>query len=370
MTSKKILVVSASFYPELSPRSFRTTELVKELARQGHQVTLYTLKNAALHETMAKELNITIKDLGKLHYPRINVNHSNKLISLIKRVLSRSLLMLFEYPDVELMFKVKRSLAGEKGYDLLVSVAVPFPVHWGVAGALSKNKLLANTWVADCGDPYMGNKADSFKKLFYFSFIEKWFCRKADFITVPTEGSKEGYYKEFHSKLRVIPQGFNFSDVNLYQGVIKNEVPTFAYAGSFEPGIRDPRELLDFLMSYKNGYKFIIYTNNKALVKPYVSIAGNKIELRDYIPRKELLYELSKMDFLVNFNYGSNVQSPSKLIDYTLTARPILSINPGKIDTLMVSDFLNKNYSGKIVISDFEQYDIKNIAEKFVQLCN
>ena len=40
MDTKKILVVSSAFYPENSPRSFRTTELVKELARQGKLETL------------------------------------------------------------------------------------------------------------------------------------------------------------------------------------------------------------------------------------------------------------------------------------------------------------------------------------------
>jgi len=36
MERKKILIVSASFYPENSPHSFRTTELTKEFARQQH----------------------------------------------------------------------------------------------------------------------------------------------------------------------------------------------------------------------------------------------------------------------------------------------------------------------------------------------
>lgn len=37
---KHILIVSNACYPELSPRAFRTTELVRELVRRGHRVTL------------------------------------------------------------------------------------------------------------------------------------------------------------------------------------------------------------------------------------------------------------------------------------------------------------------------------------------
>ena len=39
---KRILIVSRSFYPDNSPRAFRTTELSKEFARQGHHVTVIT----------------------------------------------------------------------------------------------------------------------------------------------------------------------------------------------------------------------------------------------------------------------------------------------------------------------------------------
>jgi Glycosyltransferase Family 4 len=369
MTSKKILVVSSSFYPQLSPRSFRTTELVKEMARQGHQVTLYTLKDAAvLQDELAKQMGFTIKDLGKLHYPKINIDHANRWVSLFKRALNRAMLMLFEYPDIELFFKVKHALKNENGYELLISIAVPFPVHWGAAKALSKNKQLTKTWVADCGDPYMGNKADSFKKLFYFKYIEKWFCRTADYLTVPTTDSVPGYYPEFHTKIKVIPQGFNFDDTPVYTGTIKNEVPTFAYAGAFIAGIRDPRELLELLVQYPKPYKFIIYTNHTHLVEPYIQPSANRIELRQYIPRKELLFELSKMDFLINFTNSNAVQTPSKLIDYAIAKRPVLSVDTGKPDAVTLDEFLNGNYSRQFSTGNIEQYNIKNVASRFIEL--
>lgn len=39
--NKKILIVSYFFYPESVPRSFRTFELAKELAKKGSSVTVY-----------------------------------------------------------------------------------------------------------------------------------------------------------------------------------------------------------------------------------------------------------------------------------------------------------------------------------------
>ena len=368
MPSKKILIVSPSFYPQLAPRAFRTTELVKELARQGHQVTLFTHRDDTMHKSFEKD-GVIIKDLGKLKFKKIRYDQQNKYLSLFNRGVRRLILQLFEYPDIELMFLVNKALKAERGYDLLISVAVPFPIHWGVAKALSKNKGITKKWVADCGDPYMGNKSDSFRKVFYFKYIEKWFCRKTDFISVPTEGAVQAYYPEFHSKIKVIPQGFNFDEVVLYNGAVKNDVPTFAYAGSFEPGIRDPRQLLSFLNTYSGDYKFIIYTTNTNLVTPYIVNLKNKIEIRPYVPREELLFELSKMDFLINFNYESQSQTPSKLIDYMLVKRPVLSINAGELDRSLVAEFLNGNYTRQTIIKDIEQYNIKNIAQNFIGLC-
>ena len=86
------------------------------------------------------------------------------------------------------------------------------------------------------------------------------------------------------------------------------------------------------------------------MVLPYVAASNNRIELRKYIPRENLLYELSKMDFLLNINNGTNVQTPSKLIDYALTQRPILSIDKGKLDTVLIEKFLQGDYSNSFII--------------------
>jgi hypothetical protein len=50
--SKKILIISRSFYPMNSPRSFRTTELAKEMASNGHDITLLLPYNNQSQEGM------------------------------------------------------------------------------------------------------------------------------------------------------------------------------------------------------------------------------------------------------------------------------------------------------------------------------
>jgi glycosyltransferase involved in cell wall biosynthesis len=366
MGAKKIVIVSSTFYPENSPRSHRTTELVKELARQGHQVTLYTLKIDEFHVPIEREFGIEIKDIGKRRFTSINTAEGSKIHVLFKRVINRFLLQLFLYPDIELMFMVKKALSKErKLYDLLISVAVPHSVHWGTAWAKSKNNPIANKWVADCGDPFMGSNHDSFKKLFYFKYLEKWFCRKADYIAVPKIMMKQNYYKEFQDKVIEIPQGFKFDRV-VANSFKKNPIPTFAFAGTLIKSTRNPSFLLDYLLSVKEPFKFILYTENQNLVLPYKLLLKDKLEIRHYIPRIDLLKELSTMDFLVNIAYDPVHQAPSKLIDYYITGRPILSSLTNEFDTAVVDSFLKGDYSKNYVFDSIEKFRIENVAAQFL----
>jgi hypothetical protein len=369
INQKKILIVCKSFYPEITPRSFRATELAKGFVEQGHKVTVLTQQQEEKEYAHLKYRNkIKIKYFGKLNYPEIKINYKNKLCHYFSRGLKRLLKLLFEYPDIELIFKVKKTLLVEKEYDLLISIAVPYPIHWGVALARTKNNIIATKWVADCGDPYMGAKTDSFKKIWYFSYIEKWFMNKANFISIPIYSAKEGYYPQYHHKIKTIPQGFDFDDVKV-SNYIKNEIPTFAYAGSFIPGRRDPSAFLTYLKSLEFNFTFIIYTMHDRYFHKFKDSLGKKLLIRNYVPRLELLYQLSKMDFLVNFDNNTSVQSPSKLIDYNLTKRPILNISK-TLDVEIIKEFLLGNYRHKYLIDNISQYEIINITNQFLNLIN
>lgn len=370
MRKYKILIVSRSFYPEISPRAFRTTELVKELARQGHDVTLYTIKDDKLHPEFEQTHKVVIKNLGVIRYRLFLTKARNRFLSLLGRIINRVLLMLFEYPDIELYRMVVRSLKHEKGYDLLISVAVPFPVHWGVAKCVSANRSLAATWVADCGDPYMGNTNDSFRKLFYFSYVEKWFCRIADYITIPKIEMKATYYPEFHDKIREIPQGFDFGEIKLSEKKFAAGYPSFAFAGSFIKVVRDPAALLEFLSKLNQPFRFVVYTRDVEYLAPYRDKLGDKLVVRDYIPRLDLIAELSEMDFLINIAYDPVKQSPSKLIDYALTARPILSLASNEVDETVFKNFLQGDYTGQFVVGNIQKYNIQNVARQFLELAN
>ncbi len=76
--TKRILIISAAFYPAISPRANRTTELAKEMSRQGHDVTLLIPKQNHDYTLIEKEFNLVVKDIGNLRFKEIRIG-KNKI---------------------------------------------------------------------------------------------------------------------------------------------------------------------------------------------------------------------------------------------------------------------------------------------------
>jgi hypothetical protein len=362
----KILLISSAFYPENSPRSFRATELAKELHRQGHEVHVATIQTPE-RTAFAAQHGLTLLDLGPRKL-RFLGRSSNRILDLGVRAINRLMSLAVEYPDIELMFKVRRVLRACSGYDLMITIAVPHPIHWGAAWVRQQKGQVARVWVADCGDPYTLVTTDSFRKPFYFGYIEKLWGRRCDFISIPKIEMKVNFFKEFEPKMVEIPQGFNLAESRVHLGQYRpHPVPTFAFSGNFIPGNRDPRPLLEHLVNTDLDFRFYIFTKIRHMVEPYMEKAKGRIILSDYIPREALLKHLSEMDFLVNITYDPAYQVPSKLIDYLITERPILNIDY-ELDTNNVDRFLRGDYSGRFSALQLSRYDIATVAQKFTAL--
>lgn len=371
MSKKKILIVGRTFYPEQSPRSFRTTELAKEFARQGHQVEVLLPQNLQekIESFFDNPFGIKFMYFGPLKWKAFRPSKIS-WIGDWKRKFGRLLFLLLDYPNIEIYFKLPQKIKDLQGYDLMITIAVPHENHWAVAKVRNPQKPIAKVWVADCGDPFMGNTLETIRAPFYFSYLEKNFGRKADFISVPSIGAKKGYYKEFHSKIVAIPQGFDFLDIPDFKPTLHNDTLRFAYAGGVaSSGIRSPKKLIAFLLESNISFEFHIYSNNYQILNELAN-QSNSICLHPPLPRKELLTELAAMDFLINLDNGTKNQTPSKLIDYMLVKKPILNIPAENFDTALVLSFLNRDYSQQLIIENIEQFNIKNVAHQFLSLGN
>lgn len=366
----KVVIISQKSYPSISPRANRATELAKEFARKGHQVILYALLGDIDYSDFSATNKVKMKSLGVSRFGlEDNCNHRkrNKFLKLFRRLCGTY----FDFPNCELRGLTYEALKKEQNVDLLITIAHPHTIHWGAAKFKRTFKNAVKIWIADCGDPYMLNPHTHYP--WYFKYVEKRWCRICDFITIPIEEARQAYYPEFSDKIRIIPQGFDM-DNNHLAVYRPNDVPTFAFAGLFYENLRDPHAFLNYLSSLTNDFKFIIYIKDTPYYRStfhlneYQHKLGHKLEIHSFIPRTELLYELSKMDFLVNIRNVSGVQQPSKLIDYAITGRPILEISSSFQEQQAFDEFLDGNYNNKTIVDNIERFNIKNIVSDMIGL--
>lgn len=363
----RILVITQHIFPIQTPRSLRSTELIKELANQGHDITCYAVLGKYDYSDFTKKYNIKLKNIP-LKYAFVPYTSDGvPKRTLVDKVLTKLLQRKFTFPDIEFYNIIPSILKKDYDYDLLLSIGAPHQIHWGCAKAKKLNpEKFPKKWIADCGDPFMNNGNNNYPNR--FEKQERNFCSLCDYITVPVSEAIKGYYPEFKEKIKVIPQGFNF---NLESSLneIKNSIPTFAYSGMFYKDIRNPKKLMDILCDIKEDFRFHIFSPYHELVLPYKKLLGDKLILHKSIPRKRLLEELKKMDFVLNLkNSNSPNQIPSKLIDYAIVQKPILNLDPNEIEPTFIKEFLVGNYKNQFIVNNVQQYHISNVVKKLLDL--
>lgn len=367
---KSILIISQHIFPKQTPRAHRSTELAIELSKRGYNVTVYSVLGKYDYSYFSSQYNISIYPI-KLSW-QFEPYNSDIMVKryFIDKVLGR-LFKKLEFPNIEFVIKIPEIIKTEKKFDVLISVADPHMIHWGCAKAKEKYPdKFPKKWIADCGDPYYDNgNSEIYKEK--FTKMEHLFCENANFITVPVSAAINSYFNKYEKKIKVIPQGFNFKIVDKINLKPINKIPTFAYCGNFFSGYREPTIFFEFLLKFKHNFKFVIYTDHTQLIAKYLKLLKGKIDIRPTTLRKDMIKEIKKMDFLVNIeNINLPGQLPSKLIDYAIANRPILSINTANFNTGKVIEFMNGNYQSRLVINNLEDYRIEGVTRKFIDLIN
>ena len=361
----KITIITGRIFPAISARAFRSTELAKGLSKLGHDVTVYALLDEYDYSEFEKNTGVKVLNLGTSHF--INAKGFwgvlNKVIFKL-----RFMSLLFDYPRIEYATLTMQTLKKMTECDLLITIAHPYGIHFGTAWYNKKRPHQKyKLWISDCGDPFMGDPDIRRIPLFLKRWEKQW-GDQTDIITIPVEKSRTGYYHEVQSKIQVIPQSIDFDSVTIGD-YVPNPIPTFLYCGAVYPGMRDPSQLLEYLCGVENDFRFIVYSSSK-IFDSYKERLGKKLDIRDRIPRLELIRIQSTMDFLLNLKNDSVIQTPSKLIDYALAKRPILEVSTTMSyeEKKNLNDFLRGDYTHQQTVKDIEQFDNKNVAKRFVQL--
>lgn len=362
----KLLIVTHWFYPKQIPRAFRAYELYKRLS-QRYQVDILIgdyREKIMNNEKYEDKINKYIQT-EKL---KITFLANLKIIQLLKKVIEYFIGE--RYLITRGNFFIKNIDLHK--YDVIISIGLPFYIHWIVANKIKNYKKSGGKIrsISDWGDPFVGQTTKKIAP--YFKNIQKKVCEIFDYIVIPTEKAKD-YYLDYtiKEKIKIIPQGVDFSRFKI-ETYKKNKIPHFIYTGIFYEKIRDPENFFKFLAELNKEFLFTIYTikhgaiYNK-LIKKYEQILGEKLEVYELISREECIKQLSKSDFLINIENETSTQIPSKLIDYGISRRPILSFRSGDIPKEKFLQFLNGNYQGAKKI-DISRYDINTIIDEFIKI--
>lgn len=343
-----ILIICYFSVEDTTPRAFRARSLYESLSRLGHVVTLVTP-------------------------PKIHKSHEVKKASPLGtkiKLLARKALLFF-LPDGIGTFKIPffiKQLNG-KNADITISVGLPFTVHLAAALAVSFKLLKTKLLIADYGDPYSQNPGSA--KCFYAETMEKWVVSKFDIVTIPTIKAVAAFEKitTNKNKLFIIPQGYPIEKI-YSTNYKKNNIPNFAYAGILYKLIRNPKTFFEHLLTIKKDFRFHIYTDihnteTMQILSPYISQLKEKLIIHEMIPREQCIEALSSMDFLVNFSNDSSTQTPSKIVDYTISSRPFININQTQFEFKEFDMFFNWDFS-TYRSTDISAFDENKVAKMFL----
>lgn len=377
---KKIIIVSEHCWPEVNPRAFRTDELIQEFSKRNYQIDLvipYGL--GGIYENDDK-INIhyyqTIFPKNQIQNQQNTVTiQKRKFILGMKNLLFQLYSLLALEPELLNFWQIKKQLTNLdfKKTDIIFSVSIPYTTHLAVYKYL-KNKSVSAIKIADYGDPLcIGNQTHKFLLKPYFMKQEKKIIKWFDYVAVPIESAKQSYLSlKSPEEIIVLPQAVNLDKFEIveYQ---RNKTVSFAYAGIFYKNIRYPDKFFAMLTALQIDFHFHLYTNlentdTEELIRKYQHKLGNKLIVHNFIPRKECIYNLSKYDFLVNFENKTTNQQPSKLIDYAIAARPVLNVSwDGSCDSELLKQNLQFEYTSEQFISS-APFDIKHVVQKIESL--
>jgi len=358
---RKVLIIAERVYPDTGPRSHRVMSLAEGLTRFDFDVTVAAYLDPSYNYTIysSKFINLGTSLFG------IKRSDGRRLFKKFNLTLSKLLSRIIEYPNIEIL-RHAYPLLGEQKWDILISVARPYTVHWAVLYYLRQNDK-SFIWLSDCGDPYPSSTSP-----WYLKYILEIWYKTTDKILVPTANSLAAYNEDFHNKFCLVPQGVNIADLRpLGPCELSAKIVRFGYCGTIYEDIRNPENFLSFVDNLDLEYEFHLWTKSQNYFIQVLPNSRSKIVFNPIVSRKELIEKLSNMHFNLNFENNNVVQTPSKLIDYYLSGRPILNVKSSLSDSDK-KNFLKLYYeSSSIEKNLFEnellQFDIDKIIKDLCQ---
>lgn len=339
----KYLIINYYWEPMVDAHAYRWPQLARELAAHGHDVEVVTskiktIKNEELSNGVAikrigilasknkPELEVSVENSKKAKKKINNFGLKKLFINIYSRLYWPDPLWHW-LPSLIVELYKRRNIK----YDYVVSYYPCFAAHLGalIFRKLSRNRELK--WVADYGDPFSVSIEWPPNNYHFYHEINKWIegiiYSRSDTFAVMNEETKKRYRAQFWEDKKLILVPHLAPKIEPLKITPRAGTFVLRYVGSFHRKVRVHNllfELAGILASSKQAnYQIEIYGPTEYWEG--IDIPRN-IKILGKVPRDTALELLSSADVLININNSTELMTPSKIIEYIATRRPIINI--------------------------------------------
>jgi hypothetical protein len=405
----RLLIVTHSYYPALTPRAFRWAAIAEALASDGHDVYVVcnkeigterseTINNVKvyrvgtnLREIFRSFLGISSFTFGISRSTEVSRQrlltavraYIGKIIKWIyghsvKKILWPDFSCFWYFPAVACASKLLEKIY----FDVVVSVSLPFTDH---CAGLELKKRFGKRWIVDIGDPFSFmsetpvNNHRLYSRLNYR--VESEVLNHADAIAVTTDATKTQYLKHFPdlgaNKISVIPPLF-VVPTEVYKPMLFFADPNktrLVFAGTLYSKIRNPSVLLELfsrLLKSSVGknlelHFFGLINDCEPYFKKYQALIGVQVFLHGLVSRASAVSAMRGATILVNLGNSTAYQLPSKVVEYVMLGKPVLNIASQSYDSSQ--HFFSQingvcSVSEEVLLSDMAELER---VEKFIR---
>ena len=140
----KIAIVTAYYEPIPAPRAFRAAELAREFVRRGYEVSVFNTTSVIRDGVNVSRATGGVKlvNLDIIRMQQDSPKAGNRTKEKWYKSEFRKYLFYFTTNTwLKILFGLKRKLVFNEQYDLLISIGLPFTVHWGVSSKIKDRQL-------------------------------------------------------------------------------------------------------------------------------------------------------------------------------------------------------------------------------------
>jgi glycosyltransferase involved in cell wall biosynthesis len=395
--SKKVLVITYHYPPDLSVGAIRPSKFAKYLGKHGWSPMVLTVleryhsnfgrptenrsKDLKIYKTAKiphfRDMYLSLKRIYLKTHKKKDLNQSiqawrpeertkfEPIFTKIKRYFNSLFVWL---PDDKTGWILPATIAGtllikKHKIDAILTTSPPNSVH--LIGLVLKI-ITRRTWIVDFRDPWDVEQKPFFVRSTLSDTIERWLCQKViensdRVISVTPEMTRmfEQHYQDISKeKFHTIWNGYDPEELERHSHVEKYDKFTITYAGTFYLD-RNPELLLQSLSDLiREGridrqnvqvrfFGNCRYTHGESVEEVVVNLnLRDQVIISDPIPHTEILQEIAKSHVLLLLAPGQPLQIPAKVFEYIGLKSSIIAIcGEGATTNLL------KGYPRAIVVS-------------------